>query len=202
MVWYSCGVGEKHFSFVYIYWRSLAAWNLLSLSLYQSINQSSYPSPRLQLSICNSYSQKETSYISIHPNVSHHQHQTTFKMGSVFFPYKARKDYDDLTRYAPTKPVPVNQPKIHYTNMDAQSTYSASTTYSSKPLVTSSDESTSKRSKVWAKTKKILAAIPEPERESRPAVVGPETEEQRLKRLRKFGELDYGTYQGHAGRIR
>jgi hypothetical protein len=80
----------------------------------------------------------------------------------------------------------------------AESTYSTSTTYSEKPLMSSSasEKPASKRSKVWQKTKELLAKIPEPEREQKPAVVGPETEEEQLKRLRKFGELDYGTYQG------
>jgi hypothetical protein len=59
-----------------------------------------------------------------------------------------------------------------------------------------SEQRTSKRSKAWQKTKDLLAKIPEPEREQKPAVVGPETEEEKLKRLRKFGELDYGSYQG------
>jgi hypothetical protein len=58
-----------------------------------------------------------------------------------------------------------------------------------------SEPKTSKRAKAWQKTKDILAKIPEPPREQKPAVVGPETEEEMLKRLRKFGELDYGTYQ-------
>ena len=80
----------------------------------------------------------------------------------------------------------------------AESTYSTSTTYSEKPLVASStsEQRTSKRSKAWQKTKDLLAKIPEPERKQKPAVVGPETEEEKLKRLRKFGELDYGSYQG------
>ena len=77
----------------------------------------------------------------------------------------------------------------------ADSTYSTSTTYSEKPLV-KSEHKQSKRSKAWQKTKELLAKIPEPEREQKPAVVGPETEEEKLKRLRKFGELDYGSYQG------
>ena len=80
----------------------------------------------------------------------------------------------------------------------AESTYSTSTTYTEKPLVESSTSGkrASKRAKAWQKTKDILAKIPEPEREKRPAVVGPETEEEQLKRIRKFGELDYGSYQG------
>jgi hypothetical protein len=85
----------------------------------------------------------------------------------------------------------------------AESTYSTSTTYSEKPLMktSSSEQRQSKRSKAWQKTKELLAKIPEPEREQKPAVVGPETEEEKLKRMRKFGELDYGTYQGgpHCG---
>ena len=80
----------------------------------------------------------------------------------------------------------------------AESTYSTSTTYSEKPLMKSStsEKPASKRSKAWQKTKDLLAKIPEPEREPKPARVGPETEEEQLKRLRKFGELDYGSYQG------
>ena len=80
----------------------------------------------------------------------------------------------------------------------AESTYSTSTTYSEKPLMKSSasEKPASKRSKAWQKTKDLLAKIPEPEREQKPTRVGPETEEERLKRLRKFGELDYGSYQG------
>ena len=61
---------------------------------------------------------------------------------------------------------------------------------------TSEKKPASKRSRAWKKTKEILAKIPEPEREQPPARVGPETEEEMLKRVRKFGELDYGTYQG------
>jgi hypothetical protein len=61
-------------------------------------------------------------------------------------------------------------------------------------MKSSTSEKTSKRSKAWQKTKDLLAKIPEPEREQKP--VGPETEEEKLKRLRKFGELDYGSYQG------
>jgi hypothetical protein len=79
----------------------------------------------------------------------------------------------------------------------AESTYSTSTTYSEKPLMTSStsEKPASRRSKAWKKTKELLAKIPEPEREQKPARVGPETEEEMLKRIRRFGELDYGTYQ-------
>ena len=56
--------------------------------------------------------------------------------------------------------------------------------------------STSKRSKAWQKAKDLLAKIPEPEREQKPARAGPETEEEMLKRIRKFGKLDYETYPG------
>lgn len=61
-----------------------------------------------------------------------------------------------------------------------------------------SEKPASKRSRAWQKTKELLAKIPEPEREQPPARVGPETEEEMLKRVRKFGELDYGSYQGGA----
>jgi len=69
-----------------------------------------------------------------------------------------------------------------------------------------SDHKTSKRSKAWQRTKEILAKIPEPPREQKSILAEPETEEQMLKRIRKFGELDYGTYQsgsmiGHGRRM-
>ena len=79
-----------------------------------------------------------------------------------------------------------------------ESTYSTSTTYSEKRsmMASTSEKPASKRSKAWQKTKELLAKIPEPPREQKPARVGPETEEEKLKRIRKFGELDYGSYQG------
>jgi hypothetical protein len=69
-------------------------------------------------------------------------------------------------------------------------------------MTSTSSKPASRASKVWHKTKEILAEIPEPEREQKAPVVGPETEEEKLKRLRRLGELNYrpnrgAPYSGH-----
>ena len=90
----------------------------------------------------------------------------------------------------------------------APSTYSTSTTQTEKPLLTSEETTSSKnskRTKAWKKTKKFLSSIGEPPTAEYDRQMAPkdETEEEKLKRLRKFGELDYGPYRGgpQSGRV-